>query len=81
MERHGLSRERMLDLTLLHAGVTPPDERHPIPSGHRVTRARLRHLVRSERLVATRRGLCVGVAAYQASDGQVRVVHELLVDR
>jgi len=81
MEHHSTHVEPSLDLALLHAGEISAGERCPLPSGHRVTRARLRHLLRSERLVLTRRGLCVGVAAYQASDGRVRVVHDLLVDR
>jgi len=68
-------------MTLVHAQGTPPDRLCPIPSGHRVTRARLRHLVNSERLVVTRQDSCLGVAAYQASESQVRVVHDLLVDR
>jgi len=41
----------------------------------------MRHLVNSERLVVTRQGSCVGVAAYQVSGSQVRVVHDFLVDR
>jgi len=81
MEHHSTHVEPSLDLALLHAGEISAGERCPLPSGHRLTRARLRHLLRSERLVLTRQGLCVGVAAYQASDGRVRVVHDFLIDR
>lgn len=52
-----------------------------MPTGHSLSRARLRHLWESEWVVATDDSVLVGLAAYKRADSDVRVVHELLTDR
>jgi hypothetical protein len=52
-----------------------------LPSGHCLSRARLRHLRESEWVVVTDKAIPVGLAAYKHADSDVRVVHECLVDR
>ena len=80
MGSHITSLGRPLDVAVMHAWGTPAAGPCPVPAGHRVTRARMRHLVRSERLVVTWQDCCLGVAAYHAVESQVRVVHDFLVD-
>jgi hypothetical protein len=52
-----------------------------LPSGHCLSRARFRHLRESDWIVVTDGAAPVGLAAYKRADGEVRVVHELLLDR
>lgn len=52
-----------------------------IPAGHRLSRARIRHIAQSERIAVTAGTRSVGLAAYKKADSNVRVVHEFLVSR
>jgi hypothetical protein len=75
------SARKALDVALIHGGSRPPDLHHYVPAGHCVSRARLRHLRESERIVVTDGSVPVGLAAYTRTDGEIRVVHELMLDR
>jgi hypothetical protein len=74
------SHPRPFDVAVMHACAGPPGGQVPVPAGHQLTRVRLRCLLRSERLVVRSGTVCLGVAAYQVVESDVRVVHELLVD-
>lgn len=52
-----------------------------VPAGHRLSRARIRHLAQSERIAVSDGALSAGLAAYRKADSDVRVVHEFLVSR
>jgi hypothetical protein len=70
------------DVALMHGdGARPCDLHTWIPSGHCLSRARLRHLRESEWVVVAGASGPVGLAAYERADGVVRVVREFLVDR
>jgi hypothetical protein len=70
------------DVALIHGDCARPCDLHNwIPSGHCLSRARLRHLRESEWVVVAGVSVPVGLAAYERADGVVRVVHEFLLDR
>ena len=52
-----------------------------LPAGYCLSRARLRHLEESDWVVVTDDSVPVGLAAYKRADGEVRVIHELLLDQ
>lgn len=82
METPQPSAERKaLDVAVMHGCVCSPDRQTCLPAGNCVSRARLRHLRESEWVVVTDDSVPVGLAAYKRADSDVRVVHELLVDR
>ena len=74
------SRCHPFEVSVMHACAGPPAAGIPVPVGHQLTRVRLRCLLRSERLIVSSGTACLGVAAYQVVDSDVRVVHEFLVD-
>jgi hypothetical protein len=53
----------------------------PVCLPHCLSRARSRHLRESDWVIVTDDSIPVGLAAYKRADSDVRVVHELLVDR
>lgn len=57
----------------------PMDLDQVLPLGHALSRPRLRHLHESEWIVVSKGLSPIGFAAYKRADGEVRVVHELLV--
>ena len=69
------------DVALIHGcDFNPCDVQNCIPSGHCFSPARLRHLRESEWIVVTAASGPVGLAAYKRADGELRVVHELVLD-
>src|SRR5712691_6897969 len=75
------SARKALDVAMIHGCSGPPDLHHCVPAGHCLGRARMRHLRESEWIVVTDGSVPVGLAAYRRTDGEIRVVHELLLDR
>lgn len=75
------SAQKPLDVIAIHGCSGLPDLHTCIPAGHGLSCARLRHLRESEWIVVTDDSVPVGLAAYKRSDSDVRVVHELLLDR
>lgn len=71
---------RALDIAVMH-GCACSSDRQTLPAGHCLSRARLRHLQESDWVVVTEDSVPVGLAAYKCADSDVRVVHELLLDR
>jgi hypothetical protein len=70
-----------LEIAMLYGGCCcSADLERCLPAGHALSRARVRHLRESVWMVASRVGVPVGFAAFKRADGQVRVVHELLLD-
>jgi hypothetical protein len=57
-----------------------PGQYQAVPAGHRLSRARLRHLRQSEWVVVSADSVPVGLAAYKHVESDVRVVHEFLLD-
>lgn len=79
LPRSGL---KAFDATVIHGCCAGPIELYNcVPFGHQVSRARLRHLRESERIVVTDASVPVGLAAYKRADGEIRVAHEFLLDR
>jgi hypothetical protein len=79
LPRFGL---KAFDATVIHGCCAGPIELYNcVPFGHQVSRARLRHLRESERIVVTDAAVPVGLAAYKRADGEIRVAHEFLLDR
>jgi hypothetical protein len=70
-----------LEVVLVHGCACSSEQQISLPAGHCLSRARLRHLRESEWVVATEDAVRVGFAAYKFADSDVRVVHELLLDR
>jgi len=68
------------DVTLVRASSTPADAAC-VPTGYCLSETRLRHLAESELILISEGGRLTGLAAYKPTDGELRVVHELLVDR
>jgi hypothetical protein len=59
-----------------------PAERYDdVPLGHCLSRARFCRLCESEGIVVRNASVPLGLAAYKRADGEIRVVHELLLDR
>ena len=65
----------------MHGRACSLDRQACLPAGHCLSRARLRHLQESDWVVVTQDSVPVGLAAYKCADSDVRVVHELLLDR
>ncbi len=70
-----------LQVVMMHGCACQSISEIRVPLGHCLTRARLRHLRESEWVIVSANSLPMGLAAYKAADSDVRVVHELLVDR
>lgn len=68
-------------MAVIHGCSCSPDRILSLPAGHCLNGARLRHLRESEWIVITDGSVPVGLAAYKPADGEVRVVHELMLDR
>jgi hypothetical protein len=62
-----------------HAGSG--DSPISVPAGHLFSRARLRHLRASSRIVVADASRLLGLAAFKRFDSDVRVVHEFVLDR
>lgn len=76
------SGPQAFDVTVIRSCCAGPLELHNcVPSGYRLSRARLRHLRESERIVVADASVPVGLAAYQRADSEIRVAHEFLLDR
>ena len=75
-----LMEQSTFDVALIHGSCCAGDLDRCLPPGLRLTQARRRHLQESEWLVASRADHSEGFAAYKRADGQIRVVHELLLD-
>src|SRR5438128_3669158 len=76
-----LRSQKSLDVAMIHGCSSPPDLHHSVPAGHCMSRARVRHLRESEWIVVKDGSVPAGLAAYKRADGEIRVVHELLLDR
>jgi hypothetical protein len=74
---------RPLAVALMHGSVeiTGAGSQSLIPTGHGLSRARLRHLAESECITVTAGTRAAGLAAYKKSDSDMRVVHDFLVDQ
>src|SRR5216684_3846373 len=72
---------KALEVAVTHGCCCLPDPRTCLPAGHCLSGARIRHLRESDWIVVTEGSIPVGLAAYKRADSDVRVVHELLVDR
>lgn len=75
------SEPKMFDVAKIHGCSGPPDLYQCVPPGHCFSHPRLRHLRESEGIVVTNGFVPVGLAAYKRADGEIRVVHEFLLDR
>jgi hypothetical protein len=75
------SERRALDVAVIHGCSCSADRTLSLPAGHCLSRAQLRHLHESEWILITDGSVPVGLAAYKRADGEVRVVHELMLDR
>ena len=76
------SKPDTFDVALIHGYCSSSsDLRNCVPSGHCLSRARVFHLRESEWIVVTDASVSVGLAAYKRAGGDVRVVHELLLNR
>jgi len=76
------SEPKTFDLAVIHDCCSSPFDLHNcVPSGHCLSHARLRHLRESERIVVTDASVPVGLTAYKRATSEIRVVHELLLDR
>jgi hypothetical protein len=74
---------RPLTVALMHGAVQITGTENPslIPTGHGLSRTRLRHLAESECIAVTAGARAAGLAAYKKAESDVRVVHEFLVNR
>jgi hypothetical protein len=72
---------KALDVTVMHGCCCSPDRQTCLPAGHCLSRAQLRHLRESDWVVVTEDAVPVALAAYKRVASEVRVVHELLLDR
>jgi hypothetical protein len=75
------SEQKTLDVAVLHGCSGPPDLHNCVPAGHCLSDVRLQHFCESDWIVVTEGSVPVGLAAYKRTNSDVRVVHELLVDR
>lgn len=80
MPGRGCDRD-VFDVAIMHGCAPPLDRGTCLPAGHCLSRARSRHLRESEWMIVTHDSVLVGLAAYKRADSDVRVVHELLVDK
>jgi hypothetical protein len=76
-------RYRPLAVALMHGAVEVTGVGSPslVPTGHTLSRARLRHLAQSECVTVAAGTRAAGLAAYKKVESEVRVVHEFLVNR
>ena len=72
---------KALEVAVTRGCCCSPDPRTCLPAGHCLSGARIRHLLESDWIVVSQGSIPVGLAAYRRADSDVRVVHELLVDR
>ena len=72
---------KALSAALMCACGDSPHRQTCLPAGYCLSRARLRHLQESDWVVVTEDSVPVGLAAYKRADGEVRVIHELLLDQ
>ena len=72
---------KALDVAVMNGCSCSLGRQTCLPAGHCLSRARLRHLQESDWVVVTEDSVPVGLAAYKCVDSEVRVVHELLLDR
>jgi hypothetical protein len=70
----------LLNVTLVQGAEYSPD-RPALPAGHCLSRIRLRHLRQSDWVVVSDESVLLGLAAYKKANSDVRVIHEVLVDR
>lgn len=70
-----------LHVAVIHGWSDQADLHTCVPAGNCVNRVLRRHLRESECIVVRDGFVPVGLAAYKRADGQVRVVHELMLDR
>ena len=80
MPRPGSHRDG-LDVAVAHGCASSLERETCLPAGHCLSRARSRHLRESDWVIVTDDSIPVGLAAYTRADSDVRVIHELLVDR
>jgi hypothetical protein len=78
--RPGRDRD-VLDVAIVPDCVSSLERDTCLPAGHCLSRARSRHLRESDCVSVTHHSVPVGLAAYTRADSDVRVVHELLLDR
>ena len=69
-----------LDVELIHGADCCWDLDRWLPAGHVLSPARQQYLHTSEWIVVSKGSAPVGFAAYRHADGEIRVVHELLLD-
>jgi len=74
------SEPQTFDVAVIHRSSGPADASDCVPQGHCLSRARMRHLCESDWIVVRDSSGPVGLAAYKRADGEVRVVHEFLLD-
>lgn len=72
---------KALDVAVMHGCACSSDWQTCLPAGHCLSRARLRHVQESDWVAVTKDSVPVGLAAYKCADSDVRVVHELMLDR
>ena len=72
--------EPAFGVDLIHGSERSCDLSRWLPAGRDLSAARQQYLGASEWIVVSRCGAPVGFAAYRRADGQVRVVHELLLE-
>lgn len=80
MPRPGCDRN-VGDVAVVYRCKSSLERETCLPAGHCLSRARARHLRESDWVIVTDDSVPVGLAAYKYADSDVRVVHELLVDR
>lgn len=74
------SEPHTFEVAVIHSRSGPADASDCLPRGHGLSRARLRHLCESDWIVVRDGSGPLGLAAYKHADGDVRVVHEFLLD-
>ncbi len=72
---------RALDVAVMHGCSCSTSRQICLPAGHCLSRARQRQLRESDWVLVTEDSVPVGLAAYKCAESDVRVVHELLLDR
>ena len=72
---------RPLAVALMHGCLRIDHSPTVVPTGHCLSRARLRHLAQSEWITVTAGTRSTGLAAFKRAESDVRVVHEFLVNR
>ena len=80
MPQQGCERD-VLVVAVVHGCTSSFDRETCLPAGHCLSRARSRHLRESDRVIVTNESIPVGLAAYKPAHSDVRVVHELLLDK